>query len=78
MARGHLVIVTRRDPSLYTYLEETFHDVAGVLVIHDRRTTPLDAPTPTVERRRRPEVATQICVYGYAVVAQGGFDVQHP
>jgi hypothetical protein len=75
MARGHLVIVTRRDPSLYEYLERTFSGVSGVVVIHDRRAASADTePTPPVERRNRPEVAAQIHAYGYAVVAMGGFE----
>jgi hypothetical protein len=75
MARGHLVIVTRRDPSLYEYLERTFSGVSGVIVIHDRRTlAAADTSAPSMERRSRPEIASQISAYGYAVVAMGGFE----
>ena len=75
MARGHLVIVTRRDPSLYEYLERTFSGVSGVIVIHDRRTlAAADTSSPSMERRSRPAIAAQISAYGYAVVAMGGFE----
>jgi hypothetical protein len=75
MACGHLVIVTRRNPSLYAYLERTFSGVSGVIVIHDRRTVAADdASAPPMERRSRPEIAAQIHAYGYAVVAMGGFE----
>ena len=75
MARGHLVIVTRRDPSLFEYLERTFSGVSGVIVIHDRRTLDAaDTSAPSMERRSRPEIAAQISAYGYAVVAMGGFE----
>jgi hypothetical protein len=74
MARGHLVIVTRRDPSLYEYLERTFSGVSGVLVIHDRRAPSAAPDSISVERRHRPEIAAQIHAYGYAVVAMGGFE----
>jgi hypothetical protein len=74
----HLFIVSRRHPSLFTYLSREFSDEPGVTVIVDRRegqrrvgrerrAVPREDRRKS-DRRARPETQTQISSLGYAFV----------
>jgi hypothetical protein len=71
----NLLIVTREQPSLYTYLRQDFADDPDVVVILDRRRAErrrLPIPTPQ-ERRRAPrrtrhDLADRLASVGFAVV----------
>ena len=72
------LIVSKQQPSLYSYLEQDFATDEGVRVILDRRfgerrrgPAPVDADRRRGDRRARADLDERLTSIGFAVVGEG-------
>ena len=65
----YLFVLSRRDPELYSYLQERFAGDAAVEIIVDRRTEAARAlARPAADRRGRPDADAELLTRSYTII----------